>query len=76
MTVNKYESIREKLKTGDLVLYSYKTFIGKVWQKLTRSKWTHVGLVLRTADTNQIHVWHARLKKHSKTIKRKTSIIT
>lgn len=48
----KYEDVRFQLKSGDLAFYSGKTFIKKVIQWKTKSKWDHVGV---------IHVEHGRV---------------
>lgn len=46
----KYEDIRSKLKTGDILLFSGKGGISEGIKFFTVSKWSHVGMVYRFDD--------------------------
>ena len=50
-----YDEIRPRLRTGDLILFSAKTslfrpstWISRLIKRVTRSEWSHVGLVVQT----------------------------
>jgi len=46
----KYEEIRNQLKTGDILLFSGKSGISEGIKFFTLSKWSHVGMVYRPND--------------------------
>jgi len=46
----RYQDNREKLKTGDIVLFGGKGKISSIIKYLTRSKWSHVGIVYRPSS--------------------------
>lgn len=46
----KYSEIRHNLKTGDIVLFSGKGLTAKIIRFGSRSKFHHVGLILRSSD--------------------------
>lgn len=43
----KYSEVRNKLQTGDVVLFSGKGGISTAIKHFTRSKWSHVGMIYR-----------------------------
>jgi len=45
--MSKIDSIISKLNTGDLLLFHSKTFVGKCIQCFTKSKYSHIGMVLK-----------------------------
>lgn len=45
-----YSTIRDKLKTGDVLLFSGKSRISEGIKFFTRSKWSHVGMVYVVKD--------------------------
>ncbi len=47
----KYEKIRDKLKTGDIILFSGKGGISDGIKLFTCSKWSHVGMVYKLNDS-------------------------
>lgn len=54
--VQKYSQIRSVLDTGDVVLFSNPGLIAGVIQFATRSRWSHVGMIVRArvADDDEI----------------------
>ncbi|GAM65520.1 hypothetical protein JCM19232_5020 [Vibrio ishigakensis] len=57
----KYDTIRKKLKTGDVVLFSGKGAISHGIKLFTFSKWSHVGMVLKLpdTDTDTVFLWES-----------------
>ncbi|WP_207063995.1 YiiX/YebB-like N1pC/P60 family cysteine hydrolase [Motiliproteus sp. SC1-56] len=55
----KYETIRSKLKTGDIVLFSGKGAISHGIKLFTLSKWSHVGMVIKLPDTDTVFIWES-----------------
>ena len=55
----KYQDIRKSLKTGDIVLSSGKGGISTAIKWVTKSKWSHIGMVLRIPDYEMVLVWEA-----------------
>ncbi len=56
---NKYDEIRGDLDTGDIVLFSRHNCLMGLWKKLTNGYWTHVGIAIRSLDTDQVHLWES-----------------
>lgn len=51
-----YEEIRPTLKTGDLVFFSGKSKISALIKMVTRSSWSHIGMVyVMPYDQNSVH---------------------
>lgn len=57
--VNKYEEIRDDLKTGDIVLFSGKGFVSWLIKKVTKNKYSHVGMVLRIDGFDFVALWES-----------------
>jgi len=55
----KYTQIRNKLDTGDIVLFSGKGGISAGIKWFTTSKWSHVGMVVRLPDWNMVLLWES-----------------
>ena len=55
----KYEDIRKDLKTGDIVLFSGKGVISYGIKLVTKSKWSHVGMVLRCIHLEAVFLWES-----------------
>lgn len=55
----KYETIRSKLQTGDLVLFSGKGGISTGIKWFTESQWSHLGMVVRPPDFDVVLMWEA-----------------
>lgn len=54
-----YLQIRDKLKTGDVLLFSGKGRISKIIQLFGRTKWSHVGMVVRSDDLDALFCWES-----------------
>ncbi len=57
--ITSYSEIRNKLKTGDLVLFSGKGAFSDIIKYGTLSKWSHVGMVLKIPEYDFITVWES-----------------
>lgn len=57
----KYETIRKKLNTGDIILFSGKGAISHGIKLFTLSKWSHVGMVLKLPDTDTVFLWESTI---------------
>lgn len=59
----KYSSIREQLKTGDVLLFSGKGGVSDGIKLITLSKWSHVGMVYRSKDPldpqDTLYLWES-----------------
>ncbi len=54
-----YARIRDTLRTGDVVLFAGKGVISTGIQLFTRSRWSHVGMLVRVAALDTILVWES-----------------
>ncbi|WP_257283201.1 hypothetical protein [Endozoicomonas sp. SESOKO1] len=54
-----YGSIRNSLKTGDLVLFSGKGAFSDIIKYGTLSKWSHCGMVLRIPEYDFLTIWES-----------------
>lgn len=54
-----YEDIRAGLKTGDIALFSGKSFISRLIRLTTRSRFSHVGLILRFHGYDSVFLWES-----------------
>ena len=63
-----YNEIRDELKTGDMVLFSGGGFVSRMIQMYTRSKWSHVGVVVRDDWYDQLLLWESTTLSKIKTI--------
>jgi hypothetical protein len=52
-------AVLNRLKTGDLVLFTGQGSASSLLRWFSRSSWTHVGLVLRTPDAAEPLLWEA-----------------
>lgn len=55
----KYESIRDDLHIGDLVLFSGKGNISDGIKFFTASKWSHIGVVVKIEEWDSILLWES-----------------
>lgn len=55
----KYENMRSKLQTGDLVLFSGKGGLSTGIKWFTASRWSHLGMVVRPLDFDVVLLWEA-----------------
>ncbi len=54
-----YSTIRNELKTGDLVLFSGKGAFSDIIKYGTLSKWSHVGMILHIPEYDFLTVWES-----------------
>lgn len=54
-----YEEVRPLLATGDLLLFGGKSTLCRRIQRLTRSPWSHVGLILKIEALDLVLLWEA-----------------
>ncbi|MBX2860540.1 MAG: hypothetical protein KTR14_04860 [Vampirovibrio sp.] len=59
MAVTAYHDIRPKLKTGDIVLFSGSKGFSPLIKWFTKSKWSHVGMVLRVPEWDMVLLWES-----------------
>ena len=57
----KYIDIRDKLKTGDIVLFSGDGPISMLIRLITRSRWSHVGMVVKVPDFDMVLLWESTM---------------
>ncbi len=48
-----YDSLRDVVSTGDLVLFSGRGFVSDIIKRVTHSEWSHVGMVVRAEVLGQ-----------------------
>lgn len=65
----RYSDIRAKLKTGDIVLFSGKGFISAGIKFATRSKWSHVGMVIILPEYDFVVLWESTTLSKTKELK-------
>ena len=54
-----YDRIRDRLRTGDIVLFSGKGALSQGIKWFTRSGWSHVGMVVRSQDMGALFLWES-----------------
>ena len=59
MAPEPYETVRDKLRSGDLLLFSGPAFMSKMIEWATGSPWSHVGFVLRLGEIDRVLVLEA-----------------
>ena len=64
----KYSTVRESLKTGDMVLFSGSGFVSRMIQMFTRSNWSHVGLVIKDDWFDMLLLWESTTLSKIKTV--------
>jgi hypothetical protein len=55
----KYETIRSKLQSGDIVLFSGKGGLSTGIKWFTASRWSHLGMVVRPVEFDVVLLWEA-----------------
>jgi hypothetical protein len=55
----RYHYIRDNLQTGDIVLFDGRGFISRLIQIGSGSRWSHVGMIIRTRDLDLVLVWES-----------------
>ena len=56
-----YAAVRAGLRTGDLVFCSGSYFLSGLIQRLTRSVWSHVGIIYNDADLQRVFVLESEI---------------
>jgi hypothetical protein len=64
----KYSRIRNNLRTGDLILFSGRGFISWIIQKFTRSRWSHIGMIIKESEFDMTLLWESTTLSKIKTI--------
>lgn len=62
MTASKrisYSAMRPYLRTGDIVLCSGNTLFSRIVRRVTRSEWSHCGLIVEHPDTGELCIWES-----------------
>lgn len=59
LVMPKYDQERNKMKTGDIILFSGKGNISHGIKLVTNSKWSHVGMVLRLPESKAVFLWES-----------------
>jgi hypothetical protein len=54
-----YEEIRDKIRTGDIILFSGKSAISLSIKLMVQSKWSYIGMALRLPQVDTIFIWEA-----------------
>jgi hypothetical protein len=54
-----YAELRPHFATGDIVLFGGKSDLCRKIQKLTRSRWSHVAMLVRSEDLDAVLIWEA-----------------
>lgn len=62
----KYDTIRDQLKTGDLVLFSGEGLLSKIVKVATNSKWSHIGLIIYDEAFDMLTVWESTTLSNTK----------
>ncbi len=57
--VVEFEQIRGRMQTGDILLFSGRSLISQLIRIFTRSRWSHIGIVVRDASTDELFLWEA-----------------
>jgi len=65
-----YKKIRPKLKTGDIALFSSKGVFAKAIQWATKSKWSHVGMVINIEGWDLVLLWESNTKQGRRLVKK------
>lgn len=56
-----YESIRSDLTTGDIILWSGLGTFSRLIKLMTHSRWSHVAMVIKSEDLDDVFIWEADL---------------
>lgn len=57
--MTEYESLRKKIKTGDVILFSGKSGFSAGIKWMTKSHWSHVGMAIRLPDWDTVLLWES-----------------
>lgn len=59
--MHSYDSLRPRVDTGDLILFSGKGGLSAGIKWLTRSRWSHIGMALRLPEWDVVLIWESTL---------------
>jgi len=59
MNTTAYSKIKDKLLTGDLVLFSGQYSISKLVERLEHSRWSHIAMVVRIPELEEPLLWES-----------------
>lgn len=65
----RFQDIEPYFNTGDIILFSGKSRWSRIIQTVCRSKWSHIGIVIRTTrfrdkyGENELFLWHSTIDK-------------
>lgn len=57
--MGRYNDIRDDLQTGDIVLFDGRGFISRLIQIGSGSRWSHIGMVVRSKDMDLMLLWES-----------------
>ncbi|WP_343561584.1 hypothetical protein [Kiloniella sp. b19] len=63
-----YDDLRPGLKTGDIVLFAGESLFSKAIRFVTRSQWSHVGMVIKIERWNLALLWESTTPSDAKDI--------
>lgn len=66
--VDAYNDVRSDLKTGDIVLMGSSSIFSRAIRMLTRSKWSHVGMVMKIEEFDTLLLWESTTNGHDKDV--------
>lgn len=59
-----YSAVRDQLKTGDIILMAGESVFSWAIRRFTGSKWSHVGMVVRSPDIDAVLLWESTTTGH------------
>ncbi|MBK1667966.1 hypothetical protein CKO28_07945 [Rhodovibrio sodomensis] len=59
-----YSSLRDDLKTGDIILMSGESIFSWTIRRFTGSTWSHVGMVVRSEELDAVLLWESTTTGH------------
>jgi hypothetical protein len=68
MEMHSYMDIRDRIDTGDLVLFSGKGGVSAGIKWFTRSSWSHVGMALRLPEWDMVLLWESTVINNVKDV--------
>ncbi len=69
----KYSEIRHTLNTGDILLFAGKGVVSSIIQWFTKSRWSHVAMVIRSKELDILLSWESTTLSKVKDIKSGTA---
>ncbi len=66
--VQTYEEVRPNLKTGDIVLMGGSSIFSRAIRMLTKSDWSHVGMVMKIDQFDTLLLWESTTNGHDEDV--------